>query len=147
MAVSAKWFNYGLSYVSNGTIIWKASGGSTIRCALIDDTLAPNQDTHDFWSDLSANEISGTGYTANGEAMTLVDPVLDAATNECRLDANDVSWTSATFSGARYAILYKDTSGELLGWVDFGQDESVTGGTFTIEWASTPDIVLKYTAS
>ncbi|NIU50077.1 MAG: hypothetical protein GWN74_13570 [Thermoplasmata archaeon] len=51
------------------------------------------------------------------------------------LDAANVSWTSSTIT-ARYAIIYKDTgtasTSPLIGFIDFGQDESTTNGTFQV---------------
>jgi hypothetical protein len=63
----------------------------------------------------------------------------DSATNETRLDANDVSWTSATFT-ARYAVIWSNTAGAssttdpVLGYIDFGADQSPAGVTFSISF-------------
>lgn len=40
-----------------------------LRMALVGSAYTPNADTHDFWDDVSANEISGTGYSAGGQAL------------------------------------------------------------------------------
>jgi hypothetical protein len=57
-----------------------------------------------------------------------------------QLDAADPSWASATISGIRYAVIYKDTgtagTSPLLWLIDFGADQSVTSGTFTIVLAA-----------
>lgn len=66
-----------------------------------------------------------------------------------QLDAADPSWSSATISGIRYLVIYKDTgtasTSPLLWLIDFGADQAVTSGTFTavlaalgIETFSTP---------
>lgn len=72
----------------------------------------------------------------------------DTGTNETRLDANDASWTSASFTAA-LAVVYRSTgtasTSRLLGWVDFGGNQTVTAGTFTIQWDATG--VLKVTAA
>jgi hypothetical protein len=65
----------------------------------------------------------------------------DTATNQVRLDAADASWTTATFT-ARIAVNWKDTAGAattdpLLSYIDFGADESVASGTFSIVFDST----------
>jgi hypothetical protein len=57
-----------------------------------------------------------------------------------QLDSADPSWASATISGIRYAVIYKDTgtagTSPLLWLIDFGADQSVTSGTFTIVLAA-----------
>ena len=91
-------------------------------------------DTHQFRSSVS-NEVTGTGYTSGGVALTTVTCVYDAATNEVRWDFDDPSWVTATFT-ARNMIIYKNRGGaaaadDLVMWVNFGGDEAVTAGTFT----------------
>ena len=147
MAVTAKWFGKGPLHLCNGDVIWKATGGSTIKAMLCDANYTPDQDAHEFKSSVT-NEVTGTGYTAGGAALTLADPAYDAASNETRLDANDISWANSTIT-ARYAVIYKDTgnaaTSPLLAWVDFGQLESSSSGSFTIQWATTG--ILKITAA
>lgn len=53
----------------------------------------------------------------------------------CVVDAADPSWgAGATISGIRYAVLYNDTPADkpLLWVMDFGSDQAVSNGTFTI---------------
>ena len=113
----------------------------TLKIALITSTLAPNADTHDFWNDLSTNEVSGTNYTAGGEALT-TKAVTEAA-GTVTFDSDDVSWTqnAAGFSNARYAVLYKDTgtpaTSPLILWLDFGADKGNTAGNLSIQMAGT----------
>lgn len=149
MAVTAKWYGEALlgQYSSTAArrVDWDAD---TIKCALATSTYTPNQDTHNFFDDIT-NEVSGTGYTAGGVALTTSAPAYDATSNTLRLDASDAQWTTASFT-ARYAIVYKDTgsaaTSPLLGYVDFGGDETVSSGTFTIQWDAT-DGVLRIVAS
>ena len=103
----------------------------TIKCALLDNSHTFTA-THNTWSQVSANEISGTGYTANGQNLAS-KAVTQAATTD--FDAADVSWTSATFT-AYHAVLYDDTlaGDDLICSFDFGGAESVSSGTFTIQW-------------
>ena len=146
MAVSAKWYTNGPKHCVNGDVTWPTAD---IRVALCTSSYSPNQDTHDVFGDVSANELSaGNGYTAFGVALTSQTVAVDTGTNETRLQGDaTTAWTSATFS-ARYAIVYayNATAGlrYLLGYVDFGVDESPVAGTFTITWAS--DGILKITA-
>ena len=110
-----------------------------IKVMLTTVTYVPNQDTHDFKDDVT-NEISGTGYTATGETLASKTVTYTAGTNKHTLDGADVSWTSATFT-ARIAVIYDstpatDATRPLIGYQDFGADESVTNGTFTLQWAA-----------
>lgn len=111
----------------------------TIKVALVANTYTPNQDTHDYWDDVSANEISGTGYTAGGITLSSKTVGYTAGTNVTKFDAADVSWTSSTLT-ARYAVIYLSTgtasTSPLIGYVDFGSDQSSSAGTFSIVWDS-----------
>jgi hypothetical protein len=111
------------------------AGGTTVRCMLCTSSYVPDQDTHESKSDIT-NEISGTGYTAGGVALTTKS--LAYAVRVTTFNADDAEWTSATFT-ARYAVLYDDTPAvdadkKLLCWIDFGEDKSCENGTFRIQW-------------
>jgi len=111
----------------------------TLRVALVTATYTPNQNTHEFWSDVSANEVSGTNYTAGGNAAANATVTMDAA-GLVKFDADDpAAWLqSATgFSNARRAIIYYDTgiatTSRLVAYSnDFGADKGNTGGDFSI---------------
>lgn len=107
----------------------------TIKIALATSTFAPNQDTMDYFNDVT-NEVVGTGYTAGGATLTGVTWAYTAATNTWKFDAADVSWPTSTIT-ARYAIIYVETAGAsstdpLIAYIDFGADVSTTAGTFSI---------------
>lgn len=148
MAVTSKWYGLSLKMQYDTTagnrIDWVTD---TIKNALHTSTYVPNQDTDDFFND-ATNEITGTGYTAGGNTLAGKTLTYDTATNETRLDANDSSWTTASFT-ARISTVYKSTgtstTSPLMGYVDFGGDETVASGTFTLQWDATG--VLKITAS
>ena len=118
-----------------------------IRCSL-HTGYTPAQDTHDFFNDVSASEITGTGYTAEGPQLTTPDITYDATSNEVRFTFDDPSWTTATFS-ATHAIIYKDTgtptTSPLIAYIDFGGAQSVSAGTFTLDFNATA--ALKITVS
>ncbi|RMH18227.1 MAG: hypothetical protein D6698_07355 [Gammaproteobacteria bacterium] len=108
----------------------------TIKVALTTSTYTPNQDTHEFFSDVT-NEVTGTGYTAGGQTLTTKTATYDSATNTIKLDAADVTWASSTIT-ARYAVVYKDTgvstTSPLICYIDFVSDQSSSSGDFTITW-------------
>ena len=110
------------------------TGSDTFKCAMITNSSTPNFETHDHWSDLSGNEVSGTGYTAGGAALTSI--TLGNASGTLKFDAADTSWTTATISSARAAVIYDDTlaNDPLICLVNFGADYASSAGTFQITW-------------
>ena len=108
-----------------------------IKVMLTTATYVPNQDTHDYKDDVT-NEVSGTGYTATGEALTSKTVTYTAGTNKHVLDAADVTWSASTIT-ARIAVIYDsspatDPTRPLLSYQDFISDQSSSGGDFTIQW-------------
>lgn len=114
-------------------------GTDTIKVALVTSSYTPNQDTHDYWDDVSANEITGTGYTAGGATLASKTIGYTSGTNVTKFDADDVSWTTSTLT-ARYAVVYLSTgtasTSPLIAYVDFATDQSSSSGTFTVTWSS-----------
>ena len=86
---------------------------------------------HDFKDDVS-NEVAGTVYSAGGN--TLGSVTLTQTGGTIKFDAADTSWSSATITSARGAVIYDDTvaSDPLIAYIDFGSDFSSSNGTFTI---------------
>jgi len=121
----------------------------TIKAALTTSTYSVNQDTHDFFNDIT-NEVTGTGYTAGGAEIANTTVSYDAGTNVLKYDGDDVSWTITGSVTFRYLIIYDSTPGSsatnpLLGYIDFGADVTITDGTLTINFSS--DGILKDTIS
>lgn len=151
MAVTAKWFGlsprdqYGGTAGSTTPVNWI---NDTIKVALTTSSYVVDQDVHDFFNDVTNELATAGGYTAGGASLGSKTCTYDTASNETRLDAADTAWTSATFT-ARLAVVYKSTgtgsTSPLVSYVDFGGDETVSSGTFTIQWDATG--VAKITAS
>ena len=80
----------------------------------------------------TTNELATAGgYTQGGETLANMS-VTEAATTYW--DADDTSWTSATFT-AYHAVIYDSTAASsLVASIDFGGAQTVTAGTFTIQW-------------
>ena len=106
----------------------------TVKCALLTSSYTYDPD-HDFFNDVSANEISGVGYSSGGATVT-VTVTDDDANNRCDIVLGQAQWTTATLT-ARYAVYYVDTAGAsstdwLIACVDFGSDQTGTAGTYTV---------------
>lgn len=150
MAVSAKWYGTPIKNIFTGAnpVDWDSD---TIKVALCTASYTPDQDTHDFFNDITNELAAENGYTAGGAALTGLEVAYDATSNEVRLKAANVSWSITGSSvTARYAIVYKSTgtgsTSPLLGYVDLGASTTVpAGGKLVLEWDATG--VLKITAS
>jgi len=76
----------------------------------------------------ATNEVSGTGYTAGGQAMTGVQ--ISSSGYVAYVNWANVSWTAALT--ARCALIYNVTQGnKSIAVLDFGADKTSTT-TFTI---------------
>ena len=117
-----------------------------IKIALITVSNVPDINVDDFWDDLQATEVSGTNYTAGGEALTTRTVTESGGT--VTFNADDVNWVSNAggFADARHAILYFDstvnTTSNLIATLDFGVDKGNTTGDLTIEMDSLGIITL-----
>jgi len=124
---------------------WMADGtldldNDSFKIMLLDDSHAFNA-AHDLIADISGNEISGTGYSAGGASLASVTWV--RAADVVTFDAANPTWTTATFS-AWFAVIYDDTVADdpLVCQIDFGGEQSVTAGTFTIQFNASGIITL-----
>lgn len=130
-------YNYFKTFLMDGTYNL-ANGGDSIKCMLLNNshTFVPE---NDGWADVSANEISGSGYP-NGDSNVLQGQsiAIDDTDDEGVFDATDIAWTSASFT-AYHAVIYDDTptspqADPLICSIDFGGAQTVAAGTFTIQW-------------
>jgi hypothetical protein len=80
------------------------------------------------------NESSGTGYTAGGMAIAIVQAPTSTSTTAW-MDFTDTTWSTSTVT-ARGMMVYNFTaSGKNTVMVlDFGADKTSTAGNFTIVW-------------
>jgi len=101
----------------------------------------PAQDTDQYHSTPS-NELAASGNYSTGGATISPLSVGVATTKQANITGSNAAWTALTMSAAaRYASIYDSTPGTeatrpLLGWVDFGADQTVAGANFTISWAA-----------
>jgi hypothetical protein len=80
----------------------------------------------------TTNEITGTGYTAGGEAVTGATISVDTQTNTVYVNFNNVSWPGASFT-ARGALIYNVTqSNASVAVLDFGSDKLFTAANNTV---------------
>ena len=80
----------------------------------------------------ATNEVSGTGYVAAGNTLTIsANPASTGTT--AFLDFADTTWSTATIT-ARGALIYLANGGTnpAVAVLDFGADKTSTAGDFTI---------------
>lgn len=110
----------------------------TIKVMILSSAYTPNIDTDTFKSDISANEVSGAGYTAGGTALASKTITVDTTNDLAFFDAADVSLPGVTIVNGRYLVVYKDTgtpsTSPLLLYDDLGGNKNPTGDTFLITW-------------
>lgn len=109
MAITPTWFGPGLQYLLDQPADLEAV---TVKLALVTDAYTPNRDTHDFWDDVSANELAnGNGYSTGGATISGAAFSYDATSDQVRFDHDDVSWTFTASKTWRYGVYYIDTAG------------------------------------
>jgi hypothetical protein len=130
MAITSAICNSFKTEILTGTHNFTASSGDTFNLALYTSSATLNKSTTAY---TTSNEVSGSGYTAKGNALTSVTPALSTDTAVC--DFADTSFTSASFT-ARGCLIFNDsaTGDPAVCAIDFGSDKTVTSGTFTIQF-------------
>ena len=102
---------------------------NTLKVALYDNTATLSSATTAYGT---ANEVTGTNYTAGGEAMTGMAVTLDGST--AIFDTDNVSWANATIT-AQAALIYNNSlSNAAIAVLDFGGNKTSTNGTFEIQF-------------
>lgn len=86
----------------------------------------------------SGTEPASWGQTVGLDTIDATVTWENVGTQYVRLDGTDIQWAASTITDARFAVVYVDgTDGVgdfVIGFVDFGQDESSVAGDFDINW-------------
>jgi len=115
--------------VLQGIHDFTASTGDVFKLALYTSAASLDASTSTY---TTANEVSGTGYTAGGATMTNVTPTTSGTT--AYVDFDDVTFSSATITAAG-ALIYNSSDGDrAVAVLDFGGDKTSTNGDFTIQF-------------
>jgi len=106
---------------------FNTAGGNAFKIALYTSTATMDTSTTVY---STTNEVVGTGYTAGGNTLTNISPVISGTT--AYTDFNDTTWTTSTIT-ARGALIYNSTNGNRATVIlDFGSDKASSAGDFTI---------------
>ena len=99
----------------------------TLKIALYTSSASLGAGTTAF---TTSNEITGTGYSSGGVELT--NRTVSTTGTTAFFDADDPTWTSASFT-ARGALIYNSTnSDKAIAVLNFGGDFTVSSGTFRI---------------
>ena len=133
MAISSAICNTFKTEILTAVHDFTASTGNTFNLALYTSSASMGASTTAYTATNEITNTSGSAYSAKGQALTSVTPVLDGSTAVC--DFNDISWTSASFT-ANGCLIFNDTASGDPGVcvIAFGGDKTVSSGTFTIQF-------------
>lgn len=83
----------------------------------------------------ATNEVSGTGYTAGGNTLTVTGGAVSTSGTTAYIDFADTTWSSATIT-ARGAVIYNSSvvGNPAVAVLDFGADKTSTAGDFTVSF-------------
>jgi hypothetical protein len=133
MAITSEICNSFKVEILTGVHNFTASTGDTFNLALYTSSATLDKDTTVYSSTNEITNTSGSAYSAKGNALTSVTPVLSTDTAVC--DFANTSWSSASFT-ANGCLIFNDTAtgDPAVCAIAFGGDKTVTSGTFTIEF-------------
>lgn len=91
------------------------------------------QMTDEDWADISAYEVSGTGYTSGGVTLTNASKVTSGDL-KVNYDSDDLEWGTGTTVTAKGIAFYDYTHADqaLISYMLFDENVAATGGSFEI---------------
>ena len=142
-------YDKGRNKFARGEILWKATGGSTIKAFLVDAaSYTADLATHEFLSDVpSAARKGNSGGSTRADApqLTLLDPVAGVC------DANDIVFTAVpTGAALEYLLIFRDdgvadASSPLIALLDIATGLPVTpnGADINVAWDAGANKIFK----
>jgi hypothetical protein len=105
---------------------------NTFKIALYDGTASLGADTTVYGT---AGEITGTGYTAGGNTLTISTSPTSGGTT-AYVNFADTTWSGALFTAAAALIYNSSQSNKAVAVLNFGGDKSANASDFTIQFPS-----------
>lgn len=85
-------------------------------------------------------EVTGTGYTAGGNTLTVIAPT--SMNTTAYVSFQNTTWSSASFT-CRGALIYNSNTSAAVAVLNFGSDKTVSNQTFTVTFpAATGDTAV-----
>jgi hypothetical protein len=118
---------------SGGGTTTTTGTGNTFKTALYTSSATMSAATTAY---SATNEVSGTGYSSGGAALTNVTPTTSSTT--ALTDFADLTWSGSSIT-ARGAMIYNSSTtggsaNRAVQVLDFGADKTSTSGDFTIQF-------------
>lgn len=110
------------------TVVRAATTADTFKIALYTSSATLDATTTAY---SATNEVSGTGYTAGGNTLTVAQTPTSTSTTAW-LDFSDTTWSSSTITANGALIYNDDQSDKAVAVLAFGGDKTSTNGDFTI---------------
>ena len=104
-AGTSKMFRNGLAKLSDGTIDWDTDA---FRAVLVGSGYTEDL-TNTAWSDMSAQEVAGTGYSAGGVALAS-EAVNQPAAQVVEYDHGVITYSTVTLT-AKWLVIVHDADG------------------------------------
>jgi hypothetical protein len=130
--MASTWFDEGLAALMQGAV---TAGTTDLRCLILDETYSFDR-TDKFVSDVSGDELTGSGYSRK----ELSGEVVAVASNQAQLTINNVTWTGlspAVAEKAAWIIVYvynaSDEAARLLFAAD-PNDLTLNGSEVVCKW-------------
>lgn len=122
----------------------------TLKIILLTAVPADTQwDAWNTYSQVTTELTTAGGYTVGGITLSGVTLTQDDTNNRIAIDATDPSWATFTATGILAALIYKSTGTSSTSAVicsfDFGGTKNGGGGTFTVQFSSSPSAFLTVT--
>jgi len=93
----------------------------------------------------TTNEISGTGYIAGGQALTIIPPASNTNANTAYISFQPAVWNPAAFT-CRGALIYNSTTGAAVCVLNFGSDKTCTTSfTVTFPADDASNAIIRFT--
>ena len=118
--------------VLDGTFDFSSGTSQTFKIALYTSSATLDATTTAY---SATNEVSGTGYTAGGNTLTIIVNPTSGGTTTAYLSFDTVTWSGSTIT-ARGALIYlaDGSTNPAVAVLDFGEDKTSTDGDFTINF-------------
>ena len=114
----------------NGEMDFSADTSQTFKLALFTSSATLDATTTAY---STTNEVSGTGYTAGGNTLTIAANPASSGTTAF-LDFADTTFASSSIT-ARGALIYKSGGVEpAIAVIDFGEDKQTSSADFVIQF-------------
>lgn len=116
----------------NGEMDFSSDTSQVFKIALYTSTADLGAGTSAY---STTNEVTGTGYTAGGNTLTIsTNPTDGGSGTTAYLGFSNTTWTDATIT-ARGALIYKSGGGDpAVAVLDFGADKTSTAGDFQVQF-------------